>query len=100
MANKNTKNLRTQIRAACKRGEDTFKTVDGRVFPTSRLKGDTVSTNRKRNTAMRVYHNTDASGRKCSLTVHEPMLKGEYMTFKNHGSYKDFNYRQPSSASV
>jgi hypothetical protein len=100
MANKNTKQLRVKIRRACKRGEETYITKDGKVFPTSRLKGDTVSQNRKRNTAMRVYKNTDANGRKCSLTVHEPMLKGEFMTFKNHKEYKDFNYRQPSLASV
>lgn len=98
--NKNTKQIRVNIRKAGKQGEDTYKSKDGRVFSTSRLKGETVSTNRRRNMAMRAYHNTDDKGIKTSITVHEPMTQGEYVKFKNHSNYKDFTYRQPNSVQV
>ena len=101
MANKNTRNVNRQIRKAGKRGESTATVsipsrryplangrVDGmiaQVRPTSLLgSNDTVSSNRRRNMAMRVYRNRDESGKKDTVTVHEPLLKGEFVTFKGH----------------
>ena len=107
MANKNTKNIRNQIRKAGRKGEDTltvsvpvynfhssreFKNV---TFPTARVRADgLVSSNRKRNLAMRVYQNKDVDGKKESLTVHEPLLKGEFIKPRSH-TY--ITYRQPKA---
>jgi len=50
-----------------------------------------ISVNERRNTQMRVLHNTGAGGG--SLTVHEPIYKSRYVIHKNH---KYLDYRQPS----
>ena len=43
-----------------------------------------ISSSPKRNMQMRVLHNTDANGRKDSMTVHEPIRKDSYVKFANH----------------
>ena len=103
MANKNTRLLRKQVRAAGKRGED-FATVevwrgqDKRTLqvPTARVKGDGVnSVNKRRNSCQRIYLNRADGGATLSLTAHEPFLKHEPMIFPNHRQYDNWEYRRP-----
>ena len=99
--NKNTKNIRRQIQAAAARGEATVTvSIPSSRYPLAQSKADgmtnvvrstslvgsndTVSTNRRRNMAMRVYRNKDENGKQSSLTTHEPLLAGEFVTFKGH----------------
>lgn len=112
MANKNTKQIRIQIRAAGKRGEDYTQRQQpvgdyhngdkGRfitqTFPTARVKGDGVnSVNKRRNSCQRVYLNKGEGGVLQSLTAHEPFVKGEYMVFPNHRQYENWEYRRVSA---
>lgn len=65
-------------------------------FPTAVPNKDgLVSSNPRRNTAMRVYVNTDAKGKSFSITRHEPLNEKAPITFKNHGYVK--GYRQPAN---
>jgi hypothetical protein len=123
MANKSTRQLRKEIRAAGKRGE---KTVEHRKprhdyhnipnddyrtkpdscfvkqsFPTAIPNSDgVVSSNRKRNSCMRVLLNKAESGRTASLTVHEPHLRHEPMDFPNHREYANWEYRRKPAGQV
>lgn len=120
MANKNTRQLRVRVRKAGKRGEDEIQydqpvpnyhskgTGDdfrakpssffiGMTCPTARVRADgLVSSNRKRNSAMRVYVNKGPDNKSQSLTAHEPLLAHEHMIFKNHRQYDKFEYRRVS----
>ena len=120
MANKATKALRLQIRKASKAGElevqhlqpvfnyhscgdnDDFRAHPSSFFtkvqfPTAVVgKGGTVSANQRRNMAMRVFSNKGEDGRKDTVTCHEPLVKGAFITFKNH-DYLKGGYAQPKS---
>jgi hypothetical protein len=66
-----------------------------RKFVSAKPNGDgIISVNQKRNMAMRVYHNTDHNGKRMSITAHEPLNPGNWVTYKNH-SY--IEYRQPAA---
>lgn len=54
-----------------------------------------VSSNPRRNMAMRVFHNVDAHGCKSSITRHEPLNPQRFVTPINH---KYIEYRQPVGA--
>lgn len=96
--------MRVAVRAAGKAGQDlavveVFRNQDKRVLsiPTARVRGDgVVSANRRRNSCMRVLLNKNENGTS-SLTVHEPHLRNEVMTFKGHNYIE---YRKPGAQSV
>jgi hypothetical protein len=104
--NKNTKVLRKVVAAESRKGnrivevltpvknwhsqpKSTFNTV--RVPTAVRGANGVVSDSPRRNMQMAVYINKDESGRKTSLTVHEPITKARPITFTNHGYME---YRQ------
>jgi hypothetical protein len=58
-----------------------------------------ISSNPRRNMQQVVLHNTDASGRKASVTRHIPIDDSRFVTYANHGFVaKAGKYRQPSAA--
>lgn len=109
--NKNTKQVRNQIRKAGKAGAASVETqvpvpnyhsCQGTLLvkvnrPTSLVGADKiVSTNRKRNMAMRVFRNKNEFGKSSSMTVHAPLDPEFPVVFKGHEYIADKRlYRQP-----
>lgn len=109
--NKNTKQVRNQIRKAGKTGaafvetqvpvrnyhscQNTLLTKVNR--PTAFVGADKiVSSSKKRNMAMRVFRNKNELGKSSSLTVHAPLDPERPVVFKGHGYIADKRlYRQP-----
>jgi len=113
MANKNTKQLRRQIQAATRKGQDSvtikrpvfnYHSHSGSkesafvsvTFPTARVKGGVNSVNRARNSCQRLYLNQNAHSITQSLTAHEALDDKQPIVFPNHRNYKNWEYRRAS----
>lgn len=100
MANKNTRNLRSHVRAARRSQKDSFN--HSRPVPNYHSTGSMTSTtvpvlasgadspSPKRNMIQRVLVNTDNRGKRYSVTVHEPENpKEKFRPFLRHKQRTD-----------
>jgi hypothetical protein len=108
--NKNTRNLRNNLRAARRVGAAELvsqvpvgnyhsnPSTHPQTTPICRMgKGGVVSQNAAKNLCMKVLHNKSDVRGMASATFHEPIDKDKPITFRNH-AYME--YRNPRSFAV
>jgi hypothetical protein len=109
MANKNTRQVRTRVGYASRKGKESVEvarpvgnyhsnpsTTNITIPCACANRNGVVSGSARRNTQMRVLHNTGSTGLKESVTVHEATNSELPVRFKNHAYIvKRGEYKQP-----